>query len=104
MNIRPRSASAITFDELKNKVEEIHDFGNDWGLFVDIETNYHNHFPEQKINRTNYPLYQIIEEDEENLDNVKKNNYFKNTKLFLTKLLFYLSFVLGFTFIFDNKK
>ena len=49
MNTRIRSRSAITFEELKNKTEEVYEFGNDWGLYVDIEMNYNSNFKKQKI-------------------------------------------------------
>lgn len=41
-----KSRSALTFIELKNKTEDIYEFGNDWGLYIDIEMNYQTHFRE----------------------------------------------------------
>lgn len=130
MNTRIRSRSAITFEELKNKTEEVYEFGNDWGLYVDIEMNYNSNFKKQKINTSNFSLFKIFErinededEDEEynqykkeyeeykengveNDENKekKKINYFNSTKLFLTKLAFYLCLVLGFNFYLDKNK
>lgn len=106
---RSRSKSAITFKELKNKTEEIYEFGNDWGLYVDIEMNYQNNFKPQKIKTSNFTLFKILEDDDEEeneMQNENKNqkyNYFHNTRLFLTKILFYLSLLLGFNYYLDNK-
>lgn len=33
----PRSKSHITFAELQKKANQVFEFGNDWGLYVDIE-------------------------------------------------------------------
>lgn len=75
------SRSAISFIELKNKAEEIYDFGNDWGLYVDIEIQFYN-FREQKIkiNRDPYPLFKIVETLCENDDyNNENDNYGYNS-------------------------
>lgn len=87
---RLRAKSAITFDEFKNKVDEVFEFGNDWGLYVEIDKNY-NHFMENKINKNKYKLFSIIEnnieEDDINYDtydtyetNQNISNYFNNIK------------------------
>lgn len=116
MSNRFRSRSAISFEELKNKTDEIYEFGNDWGLYVDIETNYHNNFKQQKIKTSNYSLFKIFEanekycEEEYDLHNAKnennreeKINYFKNGKLFLKNILVYLCVVLGINYYFGAK-
>lgn len=100
MNIKSRSA--ICFNELKEKVEEVHEFGNDWGLFIDIENDYQNQFGENSPSKRKHIIFDDIELDEDNLK-LKKQSYFKRTKLFMTKLMFYLCIVLGVTYIFDGK-
>jgi hypothetical protein len=37
-----KSKSLITFKEFKNRMEDVHNFGNDWGLFIDIENHTHS--------------------------------------------------------------
>lgn len=100
MNIKSRSA--ISFDELKDKVEDIHEFGNDWGLFIDIESDYQNQFEKNSPSKRKHIILDNIDFDEDNLK-FTKQSYFKRTKLFMTKLVFYLCIVLGVTYIFDNK-
>jgi len=116
MNIKSRSA--LSFNELKNKSEEIYEFGNDWGLYIDIEINYHNHFRDQKLNKSKYPIHIINEIDETNEDNSgnlntydnnytylnKNNSILYRVKLFLHKCIFYLLISLRLSFMFDNKK
>lgn len=102
MNIKSRSA--ISFNELRDKVEDIHDFGNDWGLYIDIENDYNNQFGENSpIKQKKNYIFDNIEFDDDD-DDDKKKNYFKKTKLFMTKLLFYICIVLGVTYIFEDKK
>jgi hypothetical protein len=116
MSNRIRSRSAMTFKELKNKTEEIYEFGNDWGLYVDIETNYQQNYKPQKINKTNFTLFKILElkhedeedeedrnEEEANKIQNKKYNYFNGTLSFMTKIFFYLCLVLGFNYNFNKK-
>jgi hypothetical protein len=110
-----KSRSALTFSELKNKTDEIYEFGNDWGLYIDIETNYQHHFREKKINRIINTLDKINENDEENYglssDNSNdiynkniNNTYYYRVKFFITKIIFYMLAALGLSFIFNNKK
>lgn len=75
------SRSAISFIELKNKAEEIYDFGNDWGLYVDIEIQFYN-FREQKIkiNRNTYPLFKIVEVIDEGIYDDKHDDNYSNNK------------------------
>jgi len=35
--MRQYSKSVITFKEFEKKLSDFHDFGNEWGLYVDIE-------------------------------------------------------------------
>jgi hypothetical protein len=118
MNIKSRSA--LTFSELKNKTDEIYEFGNDWGLYIDIETNYQHYFREKKINKIINTLDRINENDEENYDlsndnynnnsndiynkNINNNTYYYRVKFFITKIIFYMLAALGLSFIFNNKK
>jgi hypothetical protein len=37
-----KSKSLITFKEFKNRMEDVHNFGNEWGLFIDIENHTHS--------------------------------------------------------------
>lgn len=101
MNIKSRSA--ITFNELKDKVDEIHEFGNDWGLFIDIENDYQNQFGENSLNRKKYNPINNFEFDNDDIK-YDKQSYFKRTKLFMTKLLFYLCIVFGVSYVFNDKK
>ena len=76
-----KSRSALTFNELKNKTEDIYEFGNDWGLYIDIEKNYHQHFKEmreKKINRIINTLDKISEienEYDDVYDELNKDNH-----------------------------
>lgn len=40
--MRQYSKSVITFKELEKKINEYHEFGNEWGLYIDIEKNAHD--------------------------------------------------------------
>lgn len=125
MNIKSRSA--LTFSELKNKTEDIYEFGNDWGLYIDIETNYQNHFKEireKKINKIRNTLDKIDEHEDEYLNHhieIEKEDkdYYKNDKIknkidiytYLNRLrkcfrhlFMYLFLAIGISFIFDNNK
>lgn len=125
-----KSRSAITFSELKNKTEDIYEFGNDWGLYIDIEINYHNHMKEmreKKINRIINTLDKIDENEYENdydydeiykgeYDNDKNKNkksnsgririytYFGYFRTCCRQLLLYLLIIFGLSFIFENNK
>lgn len=128
-----KSRSAITFSELKNKTEDIYEFGNDWGLYIDIEINYHNHFKEMrenKINRINKiknTLDKIDENEYENdcdydeiykgeYNNDKNKNkisnsgririytYFGYFRTYCRQLLLYLLILFGLSFILENNK
>lgn len=124
-----KSRSALTFSELKNKTEDIYEFGNDWGLYIDIEINYHNHFKEMrenKINRINKiknTLDKIDESEYENeyneiykddYDNNKNKNkmssgiriytYFGYFSTYCRQLLLYLLIIFGLSFILENNK
>lgn len=37
--MRQYSKSVITFKELEKKINHYHEFGNEWGLYIDIEKN-----------------------------------------------------------------
>jgi len=37
--MRQYSKSVITFKELEKKISHYHEFGNEWGLYIDIEKN-----------------------------------------------------------------
>jgi len=37
--MRQYSKSVITFKELEKKINDYHEFGNEWGLYIDIEKN-----------------------------------------------------------------
>jgi len=117
MNIKSRSA--LTFSELKNKTDEIYEFGNDWGLYIDIEINYQNHFREKK-NKIINTLDKINENDEGKYDisndisndnsndiynkNINNNTYYYRVKFFITKIIYHMLAALGLSFIFNNKK
>jgi hypothetical protein len=37
--MRQYSKSVITFNEFEKKLNDFHEFGNEWGLYIDIEKN-----------------------------------------------------------------
>lgn len=122
-----KSRSALTFSELKNKTDEIYEFGNDWGLYIDIEMNYQHHFREKKINRIINTLDRINENEFENefeMKNLNENeneneknhyyenkinnknyilNYFNRIKLFVRQAIIYIFIAVGLSFILENK-
>jgi hypothetical protein len=120
-----KSRSALTFSELKNKTDEIYEFGNDWGLYIDIEMNYQYHFREKKINRIINTLDRINENEFENefeMKNLNENeneknhyyenkinnknyilNYFNRIKLFVRQAIIYVFIAIGLSFILENK-
>lgn len=59
--MRPYSKSAITFKEFEKKINEFHDFGNEWGLYIDIEKNYNDMKVSTRksvrVNEYGYPEY-----------------------------------------------
>lgn len=123
-----KSRSALTFIELKNKTEDIYEFGNDWGLYIDIEMNYQTHFREireKKINKIRNTLDKIDEyedeylnhhieiDKEENHKNAKnkneKNKIDINTLLYrlrkcFRQLFLYLFLAIGLSYFIDNNK
>jgi len=111
-----KSRSALTFSELKNKTDEIYEFGNDWGLYIDIEMNYQHHFREKKINRIINTLDRINEnENEFEMENLHENDiykeknklnnfsYFNRIKSFIRQAIIYLFIAIGLSFILENK-
>lgn len=119
-----KSRSALTFSELKNKTEDIYEFGNDWGLYIDIETNYQNHFKEireKKINKIRNTLDKIdeyegdylnhyIEIEKEDFKNEKSKNkidiytYLNSLRKCFRNLFMYLFLAIGISYVFDNNK
>ena len=115
-----KSRSALTFSELKNKTEEIYEFGNDWGLYIDIEMNYQNHFREKKINKVINTLDKIIENENEfenenercsiykEINKNKNNkfniyNYFNTFTSNIRQLIIYLFIAFEISYIIDDK-
>jgi hypothetical protein len=62
-----KSKSAISFKELEHMANEAVEFGNDWGFYVDIETNnkliYFNYVKLPKFNKKQ-PTFNAIKENE----------------------------------------
>jgi len=43
-------------DQENKEINDINNFGNDWGLFVDIESNYDIIFNNGELNKNNFKL------------------------------------------------
>lgn len=84
-----KSKSAISFKEFQHIANEVIELGNDWGFYVDIETNHKlidfNFIKTSKINKNNYIFDSIKEEKEE----CKENTIDKNKKIIIEKKFYY---------------
>jgi hypothetical protein len=77
--IKMKSKSAISFKELQHMANEVVDFGNDWGFYVDIETNNKliefTYFKKEKFNKKKI-IYETIKEYE----NIEEKRFFNNNE------------------------
>jgi hypothetical protein len=91
-----KSKSAITFKEYKHKINKLNKIDNDWGFYVDIETN--------KVINKKMDLF-IKTDTEENYseENYSEENYSEeNDNIFnsCNKYLFFISISLFILIIF----
>ena len=93
-----KSKSAITFKEYKHKIDKLN---NDWGFYVDIETN--------KVINKKIDLFiknDTEENNEENEENNEENDEFNESKEYdnifnsCNKYLFFISISLFILIIF----
>jgi hypothetical protein len=91
-----KSKSAITFKEYKHKIGKLNKFDNDWGFYVDIETN-------KVINKKmdllikNDEFNENDDDDDDDDDDDKKDDNIFNS---CNKFLFFISISLFILIIF----
>lgn len=85
--MKMKSKSAISFKELEHMANEVVEFGNDWGFYVDIETNNKliefTYLKKEKFNKKRI-IFETIKEDE-NIEEKLFNNYSDENNNFYNK-------------------
>lgn len=91
-----KSKSAISFKEYQDIANEVLELGNDWGFYVDIETNnklVDFSFIKTSKNKNNYIFDSIKEEKEEYKENTTHKDKYENKKIIQKKFDYFCNFM-----------
>lgn len=78
-----KSKSNMSFSEFTCRKRDLHNFGNDWGLFIDIERNYRKMYFKKKHCINGIYIVQVDYDNENNNDDNEDehNNENKNINI-----------------------